>query len=479
MLGGRIGKKRSQGGKPVHCCAPALLAETFILQKHVQMPSEQAYHAGLDAPEIIGQGGALFQMIAAQGAKLGNAGGKTLSKRGMFRMEACQPLAQQALLARIVQKKKGRLPYVFELGTTGIAAVLRVRFQGMQAKGVAPGSVKRKTIAWGVAAGLACGKFLVNLQRKLGYRSGHEGLFAKKAAASALPAAHAAHGGAQYPLAGCRWACFAGVYRPHREIEHRYAKVIGKVHGAGVRRYAQVKRAHESRNFAQGKLAAQVCLRKAGTPRHFISKFQLGLAAQKNRGQIRRSKAHGKPCPEGCIRSFGCLTGAQNQPNAARSRWLGARMPHNGEVGSGGKIQQVQVGPVKGIGVVILRQGRAVQLPETLNAQSIPVGHRPKFEGGFKLRHELGSNRAAAQIDRRRVGMAGKLCAVRRGKKYGIRRQGHELLKKCRFSHHPQGIVGPELAQADKQWKGEYQVTHAVQLQHQNRVSSHYQPRTA
>ena len=98
-LGGWVGKKRSQGGKPVHCCAPALLVETFILQKHVQMPGEQPYHAGLDAPEIIGQGRALFQMIAAQGAKVGKTGRKTFSKRGMFRVEACQPLAQQGLLA--------------------------------------------------------------------------------------------------------------------------------------------------------------------------------------------------------------------------------------------------------------------------------------------------------------------------------------------------------------------------------------------
>lgn len=138
----------------------------------------------------------------------------------------------------------------------------------------------------------------MNLQRKLGYISGHEGLFAKKTAASALPAAYAAHGCAQYPLAGCRWACFAGVYRPHREIEHWYAKVIGKVHGACVRRYAQVKRAHEGRNLAQGKLAAQVCLRKAGTVRHFIAQFLLGLAAQKNRGQICRRKAHGQAVPK-------------------------------------------------------------------------------------------------------------------------------------------------------------------------------------
>jgi len=335
MLGGRIGKNRSQGGKPVHCCAPALLAEAFILQKHVQVPGEQANHAGLDAPEIIGQGSALFQVITAQGAKVGKAGGKAPSKCGMFRVEVCQALAQQGLLAWIIQKKKGSLPYIFELGATGIAAWLRVRFQGMQAKSVTPGSVKRKTIAWGLAAGLAGGKLLMNLQRKLGYRSGHEGLFAKKTAASALPAAYAAHGCAQYPLSGCRWACLAGVYRPHREIEHWYAKVIGKVHGACVRRYAQVKRAHEGRNLAQGKLAAQVCLRKAGTVRHFIAQFLLGLAAQKNRGQICRRKAHGKPCPKSRIRPFGCFAGPKHQTNAARSRWFGARMPHSGKVGSG------------------------------------------------------------------------------------------------------------------------------------------------
>ena len=80
MLGGWVGKKRSQGGKPVHCCAPALLVETFILQKHVQMPGEQPYHAGLDAPEIIGQGSALFQVIAAQGAKVGKAHSKARCK---------------------------------------------------------------------------------------------------------------------------------------------------------------------------------------------------------------------------------------------------------------------------------------------------------------------------------------------------------------------------------------------------------------
>ena len=215
MLGGRIGKNRSQGGKPVHCCAPALLVETFILQKHVQMSGEQPYHAGLSTPEIIGQGSALFQMIAAQSAKVGKTGRKTLSKRGMFRVEACQPLAQHGLLAWIIQKKKGSLPYVFELGATGIAAWLRVGFQGMQAKSVTPGSVKRKAIACGLAAGFAGGKLLMNLQSKLGYRSGHERLFAKKTAASALPAAHAAHGGAKHPLPGCGWACFAGVYRPH------------------------------------------------------------------------------------------------------------------------------------------------------------------------------------------------------------------------------------------------------------------------
>ena len=140
------------------------------------------------------------------------------------------------------------------------------------------------------------------------------------------------------------------------------------MHGAGVRRYAQVKGAHEGRNFAQCKLAAQVSLRKAGTPRHFIAQFLLGLAAHKNRGQVCRREAHGKPCPEGRIRSFCCLAGPKHQTNTARPRWFGARMPYNGKVGSGGKVQQVQIGPVKGIGVVILRQGRAVQLPEALNA---------------------------------------------------------------------------------------------------------------
>lgn len=99
MLGGWVGKKRSQGGKPVHCCAPALLVETFILQKHVQVPGEQPYHAGLNAPEIIGQGSAFFQVIAAQTTKVGKAGGKASSKCGMSRMKAGQPLAQQGLLA--------------------------------------------------------------------------------------------------------------------------------------------------------------------------------------------------------------------------------------------------------------------------------------------------------------------------------------------------------------------------------------------
>ena len=134
MLGGRIGKNRSQGGKPGHCCAPALLAEAFILQKHVQAPGEQANHAGLDAPEIIGQGSALFQVITAQGAKVGKAGGKAPSKCGMFRVEVCQALAQQGLLAWIIQKKKGSLPDVFELGATGIAAWLKKKKQEKQEK---------------------------------------------------------------------------------------------------------------------------------------------------------------------------------------------------------------------------------------------------------------------------------------------------------------------------------------------------------
>ena len=95
-----------------------MLAETFILQKHVHMPGKQAYHTGLDAPEIIRQRRAFFQVIAAQGAKMGKPGGKARCKRRMSRVKTGQALAQQALLPRIIQKKKGSLPYVFELGAT-------------------------------------------------------------------------------------------------------------------------------------------------------------------------------------------------------------------------------------------------------------------------------------------------------------------------------------------------------------------------
>ena len=49
---------------------------------------------------------------------MGKPGGKSRSKRRMSRVETGQALAQQGLLARIVQKKKGGLPYVFELGAT-------------------------------------------------------------------------------------------------------------------------------------------------------------------------------------------------------------------------------------------------------------------------------------------------------------------------------------------------------------------------
>ena len=83
-------------------------------------------------------------------------------------MEAGQPLAQQGLLAWVIQKKKSRLPYVFELRATGVAARLKARFQGVQAKSVTPGSVKGKALDRGGAGGPAGGKLLMNLQRKLG-----------------------------------------------------------------------------------------------------------------------------------------------------------------------------------------------------------------------------------------------------------------------------------------------------------------------
>ena len=110
----RAGKKRGKGGKALHSHAPALVAETGILQKHVQMACKKAHHAGLSAPEVFGQGAALLEVIAAQGAQSGHTLCKALGQPGVCSAQPCQPLAQQWLLRSVIEIQKGGLPHVFK-----------------------------------------------------------------------------------------------------------------------------------------------------------------------------------------------------------------------------------------------------------------------------------------------------------------------------------------------------------------------------
>ena len=141
---GRIGKKRSKGGKPLHGGAPSVLSAGFILQEHVQMPGEQAYHAGLGAPEIVGKGAMQFQMFAANCAKSGKACGKALGKRRMLCMKARKALPQQGLLSGVVQKKKGSLPDIFQQGAAGMTGGWGISGQCVQPQRIAPGTVEGK-----------------------------------------------------------------------------------------------------------------------------------------------------------------------------------------------------------------------------------------------------------------------------------------------------------------------------------------------
>ena len=54
------------------------------------------------------------------------------------------------------------------------------------------------------------------------------------------------------------WRGFKGVHRPHRQVERRRAHPGREVHGAGVRRDHQIKRAHAGGKFRQAKAPGAV-----------------------------------------------------------------------------------------------------------------------------------------------------------------------------------------------------------------------------
>ena len=209
------------------------------------------------------------------------------------------------------------------------------------------------------------------------------------------------------------------------------------MHGACIGRNAQVKRTHERRHLAQRKLAAQVGLCKPRALRHLLPQLHLVLATQKYGRKVGSCQPQCKARPESCIWAFGGLAGSKHQAYTARASGRRAGMPHTSKIGVGRKIKQVQVGPVKGIGAVVLGKGGAVKLPETLYVQARAVGHWPKLEGRLQLGHGLGCHRAAAQVYGRCIAVLGKNLAVGWRKEYGIGCQRHELLKKSWLGHHP------------------------------------------
>ena len=150
-MSGRAGKKRGKGGKALHSHAPALVAETGILQKHVQMACKKAHHAWLSAPEVVGQRGALLEVIAANGAQSGNAARKALGQPGVRAAQQRQPLAQQGLLRCVIKVKKGRLPHVFKQGAAGSLWQGRNTVERVQAQSVAPAHRKNRLAARGEA----------------------------------------------------------------------------------------------------------------------------------------------------------------------------------------------------------------------------------------------------------------------------------------------------------------------------------------
>ena len=86
-VSGGVGKKWGQRCQALHGHVPALIAETGILQKHVHVAGKEAYHAGLSAPEVVGQGAALFEVVAANRAESGNALRKALGQPGVCRVQ--------------------------------------------------------------------------------------------------------------------------------------------------------------------------------------------------------------------------------------------------------------------------------------------------------------------------------------------------------------------------------------------------------
>lgn len=82
VLGG-VGKKRGKRCQPLHGHAPALITKTGILQKHVHVACKKAHNAGLPAPEVVWQGAALPEVVAANGAESGNTSGKALGQPGV------------------------------------------------------------------------------------------------------------------------------------------------------------------------------------------------------------------------------------------------------------------------------------------------------------------------------------------------------------------------------------------------------------
>ena len=123
--------------------------------------------------------------------------------------------------------------------------------------------------------------------------------------------------------------------------------------------------------------------------------------------------------------------------------------------------------------VIVLGQGSAIELPETMDVQAIRQRRRAQLEPGFQTGQTGGGLGPGAQIDGRRVVPARQGGAMRGGEKNHLRCQRHQFLEKLRLGRHPDGMARPAFFKGKQQGKGKDQVPHALQLQNQQGIRAH------
>ena len=112
-------------------------------------------------------------------------------------------------------------------------------------------------------------------------------------------------------------------------------------------------------------------------------------------------------------------------------------MSHSPEIGLGHNVHEVQISPVKDVVAVILREGRAVKVPESVNGKPVTKGGRPQFDGSLKFGQTARGFRAAAQVDGQGIAFTRQLPAVRRGEKNSLGREWYKFSEKLLLRRHP------------------------------------------